>query len=149
MAETLKIPLYRVPAGQIGVEADRVEAMLTMIFKIASRWKAILLIDEADIFMAQRSNDHLQLNALVSVFLRELKQYEGILFLTTNRLLTFDQAIISRVHVALKYEELKKDARKAVWQFFVERAKTKHGNPVCNEKELDDLAERRMNGREV
>ena len=62
------------------------EVTLTMIFKVASHWKAVLLIDEADIFMAQRSSEHLQLNALVSVFLRQLKHYDGILFLPTNRL---------------------------------------------------------------
>jgi hypothetical protein len=58
--------------------------ILTSIFKIASRWKAILLLDEADVFLTQRG-DNPQLNALVSVFLRELEQYDGILFLTTNR----------------------------------------------------------------
>src|SRR5438034_8929258 len=89
----------QIPAGQIGVEAVDAERILTKVFKIASRWKAILLIDEADIFMAQRSAEHLQLNALVSVFLRELEQYDGILFLTTNRLQTFDEAVLSRVPV--------------------------------------------------
>jgi SpoVK/Ycf46/Vps4 family AAA+-type ATPase len=131
------------------VDPVTVEAILTTVFKIASRWKAILLIDEADIFMAQRSNDHLQLNALVSVFLRELEQYAGVLFLTTNRLQTFDEAILSRIHVALRYDELKKDARMAVWQFFVTRAKTKRGNPACSVEALDELAEKKMNGREV
>lgn len=123
--------------------------MLATIFKIASRWKAILLIDEADIFMAQRSNEHLQLNALVSVFLRELEQYDGVLFLATNRLQTFDEAILSRIHVSLKYKELDKEARKAVWRYFVQKAKTKHGNPAFSERVPDDLADERMNGREV
>ena len=99
--------------------------------------------------MAQRSSEHLQLNALVSVFLRQLEQYDGILFLTTNRLQAFDGAIISRIHTSLKYDELKKDARKAVWQFFVGRATTTHGNPACSEHALDDLADKKMNGREV
>ena len=120
-----------------------------MIFKVASRWKAILLIDEADIFMAQRSSEHLQLNALVSVFLRQLEQYDGILFLTTNRLQTFDGAILSRIHTSLKYSELKKEDRKAVWRFFVGKAKTTHGSPACSEQTLDGLAEKKMNGREV
>ena len=42
----------QVPIGQIGVELATVEAMLIMIFKVTSYWKAILLIDEADIFIA-------------------------------------------------------------------------------------------------
>ncbi|KAK0637179.1 P-loop containing nucleoside triphosphate hydrolase protein [Bombardia bombarda] len=149
LADTLKVPLYAVPAGQIGVDPVKVEAILTTVFKIASRWKAILLIDEADIFMAQRSSDNLQLNALVSVFLRELEHYDGILFLTTNRLQTFDEAIISRIHVALKYDELREEARRAVWQSFVDRAKTRRGNPACSGKVLDELAKKKMNGREI
>ena len=139
----------QVPAGQIGVEPATVEAMLAMIFKVASRWKAVLLIDEADIFMARRSNEHLQLNALVSVFLRQLEQYDGILFLTTNRLQAFDEAILSRIHASLKYTALKREARKAVWQFFVGRATTTHGNPACSEQSLDELVDKEMNGREV
>jgi hypothetical protein len=139
----------QVPAGQIGVEPVEVESILTTVFKIASRWKAVLLIDEADIFMAQRSNAHLQHNALVSVFLRELEQFDGILFLTTNRLQTFDEAILSRIHVALKYSELGRDARGAVWRFFVGRAVTKYGRPVCSTRVFDELAEEKMNGREV
>ena len=47
-------------------------------------------------FLAQRSNDP-HLNARVSVFLRELERYDGILFLTTNRVQAFDEATISRM----------------------------------------------------
>ncbi|KAH7150680.1 hypothetical protein DER46DRAFT_628650 [Fusarium sp. MPI-SDFR-AT-0072] len=61
-----------------------VENILTNTFKIAGRWKAILLLDEADVFVSQRS-DNPQVNALVSVFLRELERFDGIMFLTTNR----------------------------------------------------------------
>ncbi len=99
--------------------------------------------------MAQRSSEHLQLNALVLVFLRQLEQYDGILFLTTNRLQAFDEAILNRIHASLRYDELKKDARKAVWQFFVQRAKTTHGYRRRGEQALEDLADRKMNGREV
>lgn len=127
----------------------QVEAILARVFKIASRWKAVLLIDEADIFMAQRSNDHLQLNALVSVFLRELEQYDGILFLTTNRLQTFDEAILSRIHVSLKYPELGRDAREAIWRYFVERGTTEREKPVCSKRMFNELAAKKLNGREV
>ena len=84
----------------------------------------------------------------MSVFLRQLEQYDGILFLTTNRLQAFDEAILSRIHASLKYDELKADARKAVWQFFVGRAAT-HGNQACSEHLLDELADKKMNSREV
>lgn len=126
----------------------KVESVLTSIFKIASRWKAILLLDEADVFLAQRS-DNPQLNALVSVFLRELEQYDGILFLTTNRMQAFDEAMISRIHLALNYKPLGQDARKAVWKSFLKQATTKKGNPKVDKGVIDDLAEKNLNGREV
>ncbi|KAH7000859.1 P-loop containing nucleoside triphosphate hydrolase protein [Ilyonectria destructans] len=148
IAETYRIPLYTVPAGQIGVDPVKVERILTSIFKIASRWKAILLLDEADVFLAQRSNDP-HLNALVSVFLRELEQYDGILFLTTNRVQSFDEAMISRIHLALQYHPLGRDAREAVWKYFLGQANTKQGCPDCPQDAVDELAEKELNGREI
>ena len=115
------------------MEPVAVEAILTSIFNIASRWKAVLPIDEADIFMAERSSEHLQLNALVSMFLWQLEQYEGVLFLTTNRLQAFDEAILSRINTSLTYDKLKKDAREAVWRVVIQRAQTAHGNLDCSE----------------
>ena len=147
IAETHKRPLYTVPAGQIGVDPVKVETILTRIFKVASRWKAILLLDEADVFLAQRSGDP-HINALVSVFLRELERFGGILFLTTNRVQSFDEAMVSRIHVAIEYKPLGKDARKAVWKYFLEQARTKSGSPDCA-KLVDALAGLELNGREV
>ncbi|KAH7009378.1 P-loop containing nucleoside triphosphate hydrolase protein, partial [Microdochium trichocladiopsis] len=114
LAESSRIPLCT------GLDPVKVEPILKTIFKIASRWKALLLLDEADVFLAQRS-ENVQLNTLVSVFLRELGQYDGILFLTTNRLQGFDEAVLSRVHLALRYEPLKQEARMAVWKYFLDQ----------------------------
>ncbi|KAK9414655.1 putative AAA+ ATPase domain-containing protein [Seiridium unicorne] len=117
--------------GQIGVEHTRVEKYLKSIFKIASRWKAILLLDEADVFLAERTTDP-HINALVSVFSRELERYEGILFLTTNRMQTFNAAILSRIHLALKYEPLKKDVARLSGSSSsnkLRRRQVKHSNP--------------------
>ncbi len=81
-------------AGQIGVDHVRVKKILKNIFKIAGRWGAILLLDEADVFLAERALDP-HTNALVSVFLRELEHYEGILFLTTNRMQTLQHRLVA------------------------------------------------------
>ena len=62
----------------------KVEPILRSIFKIASRWRALLLLDEADVFLTKRL-DNVQINALASVFLRGLKHYDSILFRTRNR----------------------------------------------------------------
>jgi hypothetical protein len=44
-----------------------------------------VLLDESDVFLEEREKTGLQRNALVSVFLRVLEYYEGILILTSNR----------------------------------------------------------------
>lgn len=45
----------------------------------------MVLLDESDVFLEEREKTDLKRNALVSVFLRALEYYEGILILTSNR----------------------------------------------------------------
>lgn len=66
VAEIMNAPLYTMSAGELGTQPDRVEKRLSDILEMATMWKAILLIDEADIFMEQRSPHDLQRNELVS-----------------------------------------------------------------------------------
>lgn len=44
-----------------------------MILDITRRWRCVLLIDEADIFLYKRDENQLERNAIVSVFLRRLE----------------------------------------------------------------------------
>jgi hypothetical protein len=59
----------------------------------------VLLIDEADVFLEKRTLTDVHRNALVSVFLRLLEYYEGILFLTTNRVATVSIFSLSRSYL--------------------------------------------------
>lgn len=43
-----------------------VEHRLTKAFDRTSRWKALLLFDEAEMFMAKRTDEDLKRNAMVS-----------------------------------------------------------------------------------
>ncbi|KAE8321383.1 hypothetical protein BDV39DRAFT_17554 [Aspergillus sergii] len=88
---------------------------------IGSAWDCILLLDEADVFLSQRSHSDLQRNALVSVFLRVLEYYSGIIFLTTNRVGNIDEAIKSRLHMSLYYPPLNANQTQAIWKINLER----------------------------
>ncbi|KFY82415.1 hypothetical protein V498_08592, partial [Pseudogymnoascus sp. VKM F-4517 (FW-2822)] len=79
----------------------------------------IVLLDEADVFLEERSQTDLQRNALVSVFLRVLEYYEGILILTTNRVGTFDEAFKSRIQLAIHYPALDEKGRWEIWSNFI------------------------------
>jgi hypothetical protein len=90
-----------VTCGDIGENAGEVEKNLEQIFTNSHRWGCVLLLDEAEVFLAKRNNEDLKRNAMVSVFLRVLEYYSGILFLTTNRVGTIDEAFKSRIHISL------------------------------------------------
>lgn len=121
VAEQMKVPLYIMAAGDLGLDPRSVENKLQDVMTMCSRWGAILLLDEADIFLEERSLHELERNKLVSIFLRVLEYYEGIMFLTTNRVSTFDAAFQSRIHISLEYPDLDKKSRKAIWENFLKQ----------------------------
>lgn len=91
-------------------------------------------------------------NALVSVFLRLLEYYDGILILTSNRVGTFDEAFKSRIQLALHYENLTASQRRNIWRNFVNRLKTLEEPNVDFDDildHLDDLSHEDMNGRDI
>ncbi|RMY06426.1 hypothetical protein D0867_09168 [Hortaea werneckii] len=121
VAEEMKVPLYMMSAGDLGLDPRHVESKLQGVLDMCTRWNALLLLDEADIFLEQRSLHELERNKLVSIFLRVLEYYEGIMFLTTNRVETFDPAFQSRIHISIQYEELDVTSRKTVWENFLKQ----------------------------
>jgi hypothetical protein len=151
VAEIAEMPLYPITCGDIGTEPDKVEQYLQLVFQLGKRWNCVLLLDEADVFLEERTLTDLQRNSLVSVFLRMLEYYEGILILTSNRVGTFDEAFRSRIHIALHYEDLKPRSRKQIWSNFLTRLQdTEEGENVEEIKDrLDELAKHSLNGREI
>ncbi|KAK3934407.1 hypothetical protein QBC46DRAFT_399876 [Diplogelasinospora grovesii] len=139
----------QISAGELPSHAGLLEAQLSLIFEIAQRWGAIVLLDEADVYLEQRSSRDLGRNGLVSVFLRKMEFCEAIMFLTTNRVTEFDEAILSRVHLAMKYANLDRDRRKLIWKIFLDRASNSHGKADISDKELDKLVRIEFNGRQV
>lgn len=102
IAELLRRPLYHISMAELGTDPRHLEQGLVKISDLAHRWGAVLLLDEADVFLEARAMQDVHRNALVSVFLRMLAYFCGILFLTTNRVTSFDHAFQSRIHMALR-----------------------------------------------
>ncbi|KAL3479175.1 P-loop containing nucleoside triphosphate hydrolase protein [Aspergillus californicus] len=145
VAEVLQVPLYVMSAGDLGTDSARVEARLRNILTLIPRWGAVLLLDEADVFMETRDKSDLKRNELVSIFLRLLEYYEGILFLTTNRAEHIDPAFESRIHVSIRYPELNEVSRRQIWRQFLNRPNT----ASFSDEELDLLAKLELNGRQI
>ncbi|KAF4552723.1 Hypothetical protein D9617_9g025130 [Elsinoe fawcettii] len=121
VAEEMRVPLFVMSAGDVGLDSRHIETRLLDVFEMVTRWNAILLLDEADVFLEERSLHEIERNKLVSIFLRVLEYYEGIMFLTTNRVQTFDAAFQSRIHISIDYPELSIESRKQVWKNFLEQ----------------------------
>lgn len=142
--------------ADIGTTETRVEQELMKWFDLAEAWNAVLLVDEADIFLEQRKNRDLSRNGLVSAFLRRMEYFRGLLFLTTNRVGQIDDAFVSRVHMAIGYDRLSPKFRRNIWEGFfrkleLERAGRILVGPSAKKFVLHDeeIQKIELNGREI
>lgn len=113
-SEIVKRPLYRVHSGQLGLNVAQMELALKETLTRAQRWGAVMLIDEADVYIKRR-DDNIAANAAVGVFLRVLEYFNGLLFMTTNRVNDIDEAIVSRCIALIKYHSPGTEDRRKIW----------------------------------
>ncbi len=119
-SEIIGRPLYRVHSGQLGLDVAQMEQQLKDALTRAQRWGAVMLIDEADVYIKRRQ-DNLTMNAVVGVFLRVLEYFNGLLFLTTNRVDDIDEAIVSRCIALIKYHPPGEDDRRKIWRVMADQ----------------------------
>jgi len=148
-AEYQERPLYTMEMGEIGTNVKEVEQNLQKIFARAKKWNAVLLFDEADIFLSERVASDLERSAIVGIFLRLLDYYEGTFFLTTNRGEGIDKAFKSRVTLYLDYPALSAETRRKIWDGMLKAAS-------LNVTETDDVhfnweavVTTELNGRQI
>lgn len=153
VAEIAEKPLYRVTCSDISTDPEQAEKYLEAVLHLGKIWGCIVLLDEADVFLEERSLSDIGRNALVSMFLRVLEYYEGILILTSNRVGTFDEAFKSRIQLALHYKNLTEVQRKKVWRNFLNRLRDiGEGKSIDLDDvrdNIDQLAKYKMNGRQI
>ncbi|KAF7526245.1 hypothetical protein G7054_g10817 [Neopestalotiopsis clavispora] len=148
--------------GDLGTDPRAVDMNLEENFSLANRWNCILLIDEADVFLAQRTKEDFVQNSLIAVFLRVMEYYSGVLILTTNRVGVFDEAFTSRIHISLYYPPLDRDQTLEVFKKNCERILTRSKEDDrqidIDQSEITDFAETyfdrnkqqgRWNGRQI
>ncbi|KAE8317342.1 hypothetical protein BDV41DRAFT_561566 [Aspergillus transmontanensis] len=146
VADRVRKPLYMLSAGELGQSAEDIENRLSDILQLTEKWDAVLLFDQCDVFLQERSVRHLAHNEIVAVFLRLLEYYRGILIMTSNRADIIDWAFKSRIHLILHYPEPVPQAKEQIWRQFV--------NPSNSQNTLTDgaysrLAALPMNGRQI
>jgi len=159
VADRSKRPLFYLQAEDLGINAAALGANIKKVFQMATEWDAVILLDEADVFMAERHPQDIARNELVSIFLRELEYFRGIIFLTTNLYSTIDSAFRSRVSLHLVFKPLTPEARMSIWHKFLNRATAGKGKEkaeddetpteLISDEDIKELAAWQLNGREI
>lgn len=114
-SEVCEKPLYSVHAGVLGTTASTIAKNLREVLQRAQRWDCILLIDEADVFVAERGTN-VEQNAIVAEFLRTLESFRSLMFMTTNRPDDIDDAIVSRCAAVIAYSLPDAGLRSRIWK---------------------------------
>ena len=114
-AELTEKPLYAVHAGNLGTSASAIESELRTVFGRTQRWDCVLLLDEADVFVTRRG-DNIEQNAIVAEFLRSMEYFTGLMFMTTNRPDSIDDAILSRCAAVIGYQPPNQTDAARIWR---------------------------------
>ena len=156
-AEHVQKPLLVVSAAELanpGPGPEGIEKLLRNMFDLASVWNAIVLIDEAEVYLEARTLGDVGRNAMVSIFLRLLEYHQLVMFLTTNHIERLDEAFNSRITVAVKYPELTVSAREEIWRRFLKRidveiveTDTSENTNKIEAGQVRKLAAKDLNGR--
>ncbi|KAI0972699.1 P-loop containing nucleoside triphosphate hydrolase protein [Xylaria arbuscula] len=147
-AEASKKALVVTSIGELHQGSKQFEKELKKVLQYATLWQAVVLLDEADVFLEERSDNSADRNALVATFLKELENFNGIVFLTTNRVNSFDKAMKSRIHLAIGYASPEVDVRRQIWFRYLGTVPTKQSAIKINEV-VEELAAVELNGREI
>jgi len=146
-SEVIERPLYVVQCSQLGIDVDTVEKRLRVVMRRAQRWNALLLLDEADVYIHERGDD-MEQNAVIGIFLRVLEYYRGVLFMTSNRGDIIDDAIMSRATAWIKYVRPETtDEVRQLFQILSEQFQVKFKSAKVIEAMIGEYP--RLSGREI
>jgi SpoVK/Ycf46/Vps4 family AAA+-type ATPase len=121
LATALQMDLYRVDlATVVNKYIGETEKNLNQLFTRAEELDVILLLDEGDALLTQRtqvqsSNDRYA-NLETNYLLQRIEQFEGILLVTTNAGDRIDRAFQRRMDVVIDFRPPDAGERWAIWQ---------------------------------
>jgi len=120
LASTLRKDLYRLDLSSVvNKYIGETEKNLNKVFSRAEELDAILLIDEGDALLTQRtsvqtSNDRYA-NLETNFLLQRLESFEGIVIITTNAFERIDSAFQRRIDVSVEFRAPDAAQRLAIW----------------------------------
>ncbi|RSM07893.1 hypothetical protein CDV31_008385 [Fusarium ambrosium] len=111
IAQYTRRPLLSLDTSDLGPRPDRRDESIVRWFKLAEKWGAVLLIDEAEILLDFGRNE------LVAGFLRASSYFKGILILTI-RIRAFEPVLMPYVNAQIIYPHFNDEDRTRLWGNF-------------------------------
>jgi ATPase family associated with various cellular activities (AAA) len=127
LAATLQMDLYRLDLSSVvNKYIGETEKSLNRIFARAEELDVILLLDEGDALLTQRTNvqtsNDRYANLETNYLLQRLETFEGILIITTNAGDRIDTAFQRRMDVVVNFRAPEAAERWAIWQLHLGEA---------------------------
>ena len=148
LAEYLKMPFYRVDSADL---VHGLENALRVVAERAERWRALVLWDEAEIFLEHRLPMVGGSNPATSIVLQYIESFgSGILLIATNRPSVIDEGINSRIPVKFAFPPPDKVKRMQIWKAHI--PETLLIEPSLKEQNghwLSELADIPLDGRQI
>jgi hypothetical protein len=129
LASTLQMDLYRVDlSAVVNKYIGETEKTLNLVLSRAEELDVILLLDEGDALLTQRtgvqsSNDRYA-NLETNFLLQRLESFDGILLVTTNAAERIDNAFQRRMDIVINFSPPTPPERWAIWQLHLPPAHT-------------------------
>ncbi len=116
---------------------------IASLFQTAAEQSAVLFFDEADAIAGRRSAglnlpQEREGNLSVSVLLRELESFNGVVIFATNLAANFDPAFERRIRTHVRFEMPGPDEREQIWRVQIHPEKT----PLAHDVDFRILSER-------
>ncbi|KAK8076183.1 hypothetical protein PG994_003455 [Apiospora phragmitis] len=128
ISERTRKPLYHMTPFATGVSAEAVQHNMDATLALAQRWDCMLVLEDADATAHGGGNDtstsgsgnsHVQhevpRRAMTMALLKLLDGFGGIVVLNSSRVGVLDDALFSRVHLAIYFPELDAAGRRRIW----------------------------------
>ncbi|KAF3009108.1 hypothetical protein E8E14_009906 [Neopestalotiopsis sp. 37M] len=146
LAEKFGIPLYSVTPGDLGVHAGTLDRNIQTVLQHARNWKAIVLFDDADVYVAGRNGHNLERAALLPTFLRHLESSDCLSFISVSPANTdrdIDPAVYSRIHAQFSFNKFVFGDQQRIWQMAIDRLDE---TEVENKADLADFINNKLRG---
>lgn len=128
MSERTRKPLYHMTPFATGVSAEAVQRNMDAALALAQRWDCMLVLEDADATAhgggagsggsgsGSLVQHEVPRRAMTMALLKLLDSFGGIVLLNSSRVDVLDDALFSRVHLAIHFPELDAAGRRSIWR---------------------------------